>query len=107
FYLPTHYLNKTDNISHSNTFIIYIKIIYYLIIINNFQYFCSITTSYTYCAKKYRLRILKKVGKWVPLCCTLGAVWITISYYRRVKFESNDNYHCIPKTILNGDDLSA
>ncbi|KAF0715954.1 hypothetical protein FWK35_00030793 [Aphis craccivora] len=20
----------------------------------------------------------KKAGKWVPLCCTLGAVWITI-----------------------------
>ncbi|KAF0770212.1 hypothetical protein FWK35_00015874, partial [Aphis craccivora] len=40
-------------------------------------------------------------------CCTLGAVWITIIYYRRVKFESNDNYHCIRKTILNEDDLSA
>ncbi|KAF0758250.1 ATP-dependent DNA helicase PIF1-like [Aphis craccivora] len=25
---------------------------------------------------------------------TLGAVWITIIHYRRVKFESNDNYHC-------------
>ncbi|KAF0755991.1 Uncharacterized protein FWK35_00021914, partial [Aphis craccivora] len=33
----------------------------------------------------------KKAGKWVPLCCTLGAVWITI-YCRTVKFESNDNY---------------
>ncbi|KAF0725967.1 Uncharacterized protein FWK35_00027089 [Aphis craccivora] len=49
---------------------------------------------------------LKKSGKWVPLCCTLGAMWITI-YCRRVKFESNDNYHCIRKTILNEDDLSA
>ncbi|KAF0773331.1 Uncharacterized protein FWK35_00006550 [Aphis craccivora] len=48
----------------------------------------------------------KKAGKWVPLCCTLGAVWITI-YCRTVKFESNDNYHCIRKTILNEDDLSA
>ncbi|KAF0765720.1 Uncharacterized protein FWK35_00005455 [Aphis craccivora] len=52
------------------------------------------------------LQILKKAGKWVPLCCTLGAVWITI-YCRTVKFESNDNYHCIRKTILNEDDLSA
>ncbi|KAF0745888.1 Uncharacterized protein FWK35_00032571, partial [Aphis craccivora] len=34
---------------------------------------------------------LKKAGKWVPLCCTLGAVWITIILcYRSVKFESND-----------------
>ncbi|KAF0766879.1 Uncharacterized protein FWK35_00003806 [Aphis craccivora] len=49
----------------------------------------------------------KKIGKWVPLCCTLGAVWIIIIYYSSVKFESNDNYHCIRKTILNGDDLSA
>ncbi|KAF0773708.1 hypothetical protein FWK35_00000662 [Aphis craccivora] len=33
----------------------------------------------------------KKVGKWVPLCCTLGAVWIfVIYYYRSVKFESNE-----------------
>ncbi|KAF0762597.1 Uncharacterized protein FWK35_00016144 [Aphis craccivora] len=24
-----------------------------------------------------------------------------------VKFQSNDRYHCIRKTILNGDDLSA
>ncbi|KAF0755675.1 Uncharacterized protein FWK35_00024802, partial [Aphis craccivora] len=38
--------------------------------------------------------INKKTSKWVPLCCTLGAVWITIIYYRSVKFESNDNYHC-------------
>ncbi|KAF0714156.1 Uncharacterized protein FWK35_00032676 [Aphis craccivora] len=45
----------------------------------------------------------KKAGKWVPLCYTLGAVWITI-YCRTVKFESNDNYHCIRKTILNEDD---
>ncbi|KAF0770211.1 Uncharacterized protein FWK35_00015872 [Aphis craccivora] len=50
---------------------------------------------------------VKKVGKWVPLCCTLGAVWIIIIYYRSVKFESNDRYHCIRKTILNEDDLSA
>ncbi|KAF0712413.1 Uncharacterized protein FWK35_00030874, partial [Aphis craccivora] len=35
----------------------------------------------------------KKVGKWVPLCCALGAVWIIIIYYRSVKFESNDSYH--------------
>ncbi|KAF0770745.1 hypothetical protein FWK35_00004408, partial [Aphis craccivora] len=41
------------------------------------------------------------------LCCTLGAVWITIIYYRRVKFEFNNNYHCIRKTILNEDYLSA
>ncbi|KAF0759163.1 Uncharacterized protein FWK35_00038591, partial [Aphis craccivora] len=34
--------------------------------------------------------IYKKAGKWVPLCCTLGTVWITIIHYRRVKFESND-----------------
>ncbi|KAF0764325.1 Uncharacterized protein FWK35_00003953, partial [Aphis craccivora] len=47
------------------------------------------------------------VGKWVPLCCTLGAIWIIIIYYRSVKFESNDRYHCIRKTILNADDLSA
>ncbi|KAF0774148.1 hypothetical protein FWK35_00001992 [Aphis craccivora] len=47
----------------------------------------------------------KKAGKWVPLCCTLGAVWITI-YCRTVKFESNDNYEK-RKTILNEDDLSA
>ncbi|KAF0753425.1 hypothetical protein FWK35_00019888, partial [Aphis craccivora] len=39
--------------------------------------------------------------------CTIGAVWITIIYYRRVKFESNDNYHCIRKTVLNEDDLST
>ncbi|KAF0753528.1 Uncharacterized protein FWK35_00013402, partial [Aphis craccivora] len=37
----------------------------------------------------------KKAGKWIPLCCTL------------VEFESNDNYHCIRKTILNDDDLSG
>ncbi|KAF0730682.1 Uncharacterized protein FWK35_00016994, partial [Aphis craccivora] len=30
-----------------------------------------------------------------------------ILYCRTVKFESNDNYHCIRKTILNEDDLSA
>ncbi|KAF0766301.1 Uncharacterized protein FWK35_00004034 [Aphis craccivora] len=49
-----------------------------------------------------------KWNKWIPLCCTLGAVWIIIIlYYRRVKFKSNDRYHCIRKTILNGDDLSA
>ncbi|KAF0754524.1 Uncharacterized protein FWK35_00015909, partial [Aphis craccivora] len=47
-------------------------------------------------------------AKWVPLCCTLGAVWIfIIYYYRSVKFESNDRYRCIRKTILYGDDLSA
>ncbi|KAF0756974.1 Uncharacterized protein FWK35_00009670, partial [Aphis craccivora] len=34
----------------------------------------------------------KKAGKWVPLCCTLGAVWIIIIYYKSVKFESNDKY---------------
>ncbi|KAF0772796.1 Uncharacterized protein FWK35_00007463 [Aphis craccivora] len=50
---------------------------------------------------------IKKAGKWVPLCCTLGAVWIIIIYYRSIKFESNDSYHCIRKTILNGDHLSA
>ncbi|KAF0766487.1 Uncharacterized protein FWK35_00002986 [Aphis craccivora] len=49
----------------------------------------------------------KKAGKWVTLCCTLSAVRITIIYYRSVKFESNDSYHCIRKTILNEDDLSA
>jgi len=43
----------------------------------------------------------KKAGKWVPLCCILGALWITIIYYRSVKFESNDSYDCIRKTILN------
>ncbi|KAF0766092.1 Uncharacterized protein FWK35_00001983 [Aphis craccivora] len=64
------------------------------------------------CIKMSLTKILinKKVGKWVALCCTLGAVWITIIYYRSVKFESNDRYqyyHCIQKTILNGDDLSA
>ncbi|KAF0769954.1 Uncharacterized protein FWK35_00003752, partial [Aphis craccivora] len=32
----------------------------------------------------------KKRGR-VPLCCTLGAVWIII-IYRSVKFESNDKY---------------
>ncbi|KAE9524623.1 hypothetical protein AGLY_014673, partial [Aphis glycines] len=32
-----------------------------------------------------------KAGKWVLLCCTLGTVWITIVYYRSVKFESNDS----------------
>ncbi|KAF0702213.1 Uncharacterized protein FWK35_00029913, partial [Aphis craccivora] len=42
------------------------------------------------------INTIKKAGKWVPLCCTLGAVWITI-YYRRVKFEFNDNYHCYTK----------
>jgi len=26
------------------------------------------------------------LSKWVPLCYTLGAVWIIIIYYRRVKF---------------------
>ncbi|KAF0766848.1 hypothetical protein FWK35_00004982, partial [Aphis craccivora] len=41
------------------------------------------------------------------LCCTLSAVWIIVIYYRSVKFESNDRYHCIRKTILNEDDLSA
>ncbi|KAE9525429.1 hypothetical protein AGLY_014229 [Aphis glycines] len=40
--------------------------------------------------------------KWVLLSSTLGAVWIIIS----VKFEFNDRYHCIRKTILNEDDLS-
>ncbi|KAF0741228.1 Uncharacterized protein FWK35_00022734 [Aphis craccivora] len=24
------------------------------------------------------------LGKWIPLCCALGAVWITIIYYRRL-----------------------
>ncbi|KAF0741951.1 Uncharacterized protein FWK35_00018379 [Aphis craccivora] len=43
-------------------------------------------------------------GKWVPLCCTLGAVWTTI---RSVKFVYNDGYHCIRKTILSGDGLSV
>ncbi|KAF0760434.1 hypothetical protein FWK35_00012155 [Aphis craccivora] len=42
--------------------------------------------------------------KWVPLCCTLGAVWIIIIYYRSVRLN---RYHCIRKTILNRDDLSA
>ncbi|KAF0769628.1 hypothetical protein FWK35_00006853 [Aphis craccivora] len=23
---------------------------------------------------------MKKVDKWVPLCCTLGAVWIIVIY---------------------------
>ncbi|KAF0755060.1 Uncharacterized protein FWK35_00012585 [Aphis craccivora] len=49
----------------------------------------------------------QKAGKWVSLCCTLGIVWITIIHYRRIKFESNDYYHCIRKTILNEDDLPA
>ncbi|KAE9545262.1 hypothetical protein AGLY_000805 [Aphis glycines] len=47
----------------------------------------------------------ESVNGWVPLCCTLGAVWIIIIYYRRVKFESNDRYHFIRKTILNEDDF--
>ncbi|KAE9527571.1 hypothetical protein AGLY_012851 [Aphis glycines] len=38
---------------------------------------------------------LKKVGKWVPLCCTLGG-----------GVDLGLGYHCIRKTILNGDDLS-
>ncbi|KAF0765432.1 Uncharacterized protein FWK35_00030581, partial [Aphis craccivora] len=50
---------------------------------------------------------IKKAGKWLPLCYILGAVWITIIYYRSVKFVSNDSCHCIRKTILNEDDLSA
>ncbi|KAF0691558.1 Uncharacterized protein FWK35_00033827 [Aphis craccivora] len=57
--------------------------------------------------KKKNKKKKKKTGKWVPICCTLGAMWITIIHYRRVKFESNDNYHCIRKKILNEDDLSA
>ncbi|KAF0769159.1 Uncharacterized protein FWK35_00015074 [Aphis craccivora] len=59
------------------------------------------------CTTKYIIIIIEKAGKWVLLCCTLGAMRITIIHYRRVKFESNDNYHCIRKTILNEDDLSA
>ncbi|KAE9527856.1 hypothetical protein AGLY_012680, partial [Aphis glycines] len=56
---------------------------------------------------KFQFSINSSKSKWVPLCCTLGTVWITIIYYRSVKFESNDRYHCIRKTILNEDDLSA
>ncbi|KAE9528745.1 hypothetical protein AGLY_012320 [Aphis glycines] len=41
------------------------------------------------------------IWMWVPLCCTIGR------YYLCVKFETNDSYHCIRKTILNEDDLSA
>ncbi|KAF0769242.1 hypothetical protein FWK35_00004750 [Aphis craccivora] len=40
------------------------------------------------------IEIIKKkkeeVGKWIPLCCTLDAVWIIIIYYKSVKFKSND-----------------
>ncbi|KAF0759866.1 AAA 11 domain-containing protein [Aphis craccivora] len=40
---------------------------------------------------------VKKAGKWVSLCCTLVVVWINIIHSRRVKFESNDNYHLYTK----------
>ena len=54
---------------------------------------------------------LKKAGKWMSLCCTLGG-GVDLGhrvgdYYVFVKFECNDSYHCIRKTILNGDDLSV
>ncbi|KAE9538564.1 hypothetical protein AGLY_005663 [Aphis glycines] len=45
--------------------------------------------------------LVADVVKWVPLCCTVD------HNYLRIKFESNDRYHCIRKTILNRDDLSA
>ncbi|KAF0715548.1 Uncharacterized protein FWK35_00036988, partial [Aphis craccivora] len=35
----------------------------------------------------------KKSGQvGILLCCTLGALWITIIYYKSVRFESNDSY---------------
>ena len=51
--------------------------------------------------------IQKKKKRVSGLCCTLGAAWITIIYHTSVKFETNDSYNCIRKTILNEDDLSA
>ncbi|KAE9536857.1 hypothetical protein AGLY_006919 [Aphis glycines] len=53
----------------------------------------------------FEVQILTKIlGKWVPLCCTLrGGVDLGLGL---IKFECNDRYHCIRKTILNGDDLS-
>ncbi|KAE9522809.1 hypothetical protein AGLY_016771 [Aphis glycines] len=47
----------------------------------------------------------QRVSGYLPLCCTLGTVWITNIYYRSVKFKSNDRYHCKQKTILNEDDF--
>ncbi|KAE9537395.1 hypothetical protein AGLY_006418 [Aphis glycines] len=52
------------------------------------------------------------VIKWVKLCCIVGIEWtLDIKYVGRyigrVKFESNNRYHCIKKTILNRNDLSA
>jgi len=43
----------------------------------------------------------KKVFKWGTFCCTVG------HYYLCVKFECNNRYHRIQKTVLKGDYLSA
>ncbi|KAE9537566.1 hypothetical protein AGLY_006589 [Aphis glycines] len=57
--------------------------------------------------KKHQAAHKQNVVKWVPLCCTLGAVWITIILYRSIKLKSNDKYCCIRKTILNRDDVTT
>ena len=44
----------------------------------------------------------KNIGKWVPLCCT-----IDIDFHGCVKFVFNVIYHCIRKTIMSEDGLSA
>ena len=55
------------------------------------------------------LRSESKRTGWASLCCTVGGgvrlVHRIGPYNGSVKFESNDRYHCIRKTILNGDDM--
>jgi len=47
-----------------------------------------------------KFELLKNVDKWVPLFCILSVDWVTNHYYRSIKFEFTDIYHCIRKTKI-------
>ncbi|KAF0764320.1 Uncharacterized protein FWK35_00007002 [Aphis craccivora] len=87
--------------------LIYLNIIHLILPYITTQLKCNIFNNMIQVTKIRCTQICTAMGKWVPLCCTLGAVWIIIIYYRSLKFESNNRYLCIRKTILNGNDLSA
>jgi len=51
--------------------------------------------------KQKIIKINRRGQLGTTLLYIIGAVWITILYIKSVKFESNDRYHYIRKTILN------
>lgn len=48
---------------------------------------------------------IKKVCKWVALCCALHVKWVNVLSV--INLNSMIYYYCIRKTILNGNGLSS